>query len=98
MLRLGSLLPALDTPADAGRLARSLRRHGSCLSRALAVAARTPAADVVFAVEPRQAAPLFAHAWVEIDGIPIDASDVAGTVIARLRGPRSKVGEMAAEK
>lgn len=93
MVRLGAWLPALHTPEDARLAARSLGRHGSCLSRALAVAARAPTADVVIGVEPRGAAPLFAHAWVEMDGAPIDPTDVAGVIIARLRGPRSTTAE-----
>lgn len=55
----------------------------------MAIAARAPTADVVIGVEPRGSAPLFAHAWVEMNGAPIDPADVAGRVIARLRGPRS---------
>jgi hypothetical protein len=48
-----------------------------------------PAADVAIGVAPRKDAPLFAHAWVEMNGVPIDPADVAGAVIARLHGPRS---------
>jgi hypothetical protein len=89
LLRIGAHLEPIDTVDEARLVLRALLRHGTCLSRALAVAARTPTADVVIGVEPRKDAPLFAHAWVEMDGAPIDPSDVAGTVIARLRGPRS---------
>lgn len=89
MVRVGSWFRTLHTPEDARRAARSLGRHGSCLSRALAVAARAPTADVVIGVQPRQAAPLFAHAWIEMNGAPIDPAEVAGVAIARLRGPRS---------
>lgn len=89
MLRLGAWLPPLGSADEARRVARSLAGRGSCLSRALAVAARVPTADVVIGVEPRGAAPLFAHAWVEMNGAPIDPADVAGVVIARLRGPCS---------
>jgi hypothetical protein len=98
MLRVGAWLPPHLTPEEAQRAARSLGRRGSCLSRALAVAARAPAADVVIAVEPRGAAPLFAHAWVEMDGAPIDPAEVAGVVIARLRGPRSTTPDPAQER
>jgi Transglutaminase-like superfamily len=55
-----------------------------------------PSADVVIGVEPRKNAPLFAHAWVEMNGVPLDPADVAGTVIARLFGTESP-GRGAAE-
>jgi hypothetical protein len=89
MVRLGAWLPPIETPSEARRVARTLARFGTCLSRSLAIASRAPTADVVIAVSPRAHAPLSAHAWVEMDGAPIDPSDVAGTVIARLAGPRS---------
>jgi hypothetical protein len=89
LLRIGARLPPIETPAEARRASRFLARFGTCLSRSLAVAARTPTADVVIGVEPRKDAPLFAHAWLEMNGVPVDPADVAGTVIARLHGPRS---------
>ena len=89
LLRIGARLTPIDTVDEARRASRAIARHGTCLSRAVAVAARTPTADVVIGVEPRKDAPLFAHAWIEMNGSPIDPSDVAGTVIARLHGPRS---------
>jgi hypothetical protein len=89
LLRIGAHLAPIATPDEARRMSRALARHGTCLSRSLAVAARTPTADVVIGVEPRGNAPLFAHAWVEMNGAPLEPSDVAGAVIARLRGPRS---------
>jgi len=89
LVRMGALLPQLRTPAEARQAVQALRGRGTCLSRSLAVAARAPAADVVIGVAPRGHAPLMAHAWVEMDGAPLDPSDVSGTVIARLRGPRS---------
>ena len=89
LLRVGAHLAPIDTPDEARRAWRAVARHGTCLSRALAIAARTPTADVVIGVEPRKDAPLFAHAWIEMNGSPIDPSEVAGTVIARLHGPRS---------
>jgi hypothetical protein len=89
LVRIGAWLPSIQTPNEALRMARGFGHHGTCLSRSLAVAARAPTADVVIAVEPKQDAPLFAHAWVEMDGAPIDPADVAGQMIARIRGPRS---------
>src|SRR5579863_8689248 len=84
MLRLGRCFAPIENRTDALRLARTLVGHGSCLSRSLVVAARVPRGDVVIAVDPKRPGRLFAHAWVEMDGEPIDPSDVAGTVIARL--------------
>ena len=90
LLRVGHHLAPIETPKEARRVSVALARHGTCLSRALALAARTPTADVVIGVEPRKNAPLFAHAWVEMGGTPIDPADVAGDAIARLCGPRSR--------
>jgi hypothetical protein len=89
LVRVGALLPELNTPAEARRAIQALAGRGTCLSRALAIAARAPRADVVIGVTPAGHAPLLAHAWVEMDGAPIDPSEVSGAVIARLRGPRS---------
>jgi hypothetical protein len=88
LLRVGRRLPEIRTPEEAREASARLGRLGSCLSRALTVAARTPTADVVIGVAPT-ASPLFAHAWLEMSGRPVDPSDVAGAAIARLRGPRS---------
>jgi hypothetical protein len=89
LLRIGRRLPEIRTPEEARAASAKLGRLGSCLSRALTVAARAPTADVVIGVAPTGASPLFAHAWLEMSGHPVDPSDVAGAAIARLRGPRS---------
>jgi len=89
LCRAGAWLPAIDSPEAARAVARSLIRHGTCLSRSLTLAARAPSADVVIGVSPRPGAPLHAHAWIEMNGAPIDPADVSGEEIARLRGPRS---------
>jgi hypothetical protein len=85
-VRMGSFLPAIRTSEQARVALGTLSSHGTCLSRALAVAARTPSADVAIAVATDPRAPLFAHAWIEMDGAPIDPSDAVGSVIARLKG------------
>jgi hypothetical protein len=87
MQRVGWFLPSLRTPAEARAAVESLQRWGTCLSRALAVAARTPGADVVIGVQPDQGA-LRAHAWLELSGEPVDQSAPAGCEIARLPGRR----------
>lgn len=74
--------PSLDRARAA---AGTLDGTGTCLSRALTVAARLDGARVVIGVEPgRQISMLHAHAWVEIDGAPLRASDPRGEEIARL--------------
>jgi hypothetical protein len=44
-----------------------------------------PSADVVIGVMPRGGA-LLAHAWIEMNGEPLDPAQVTGAEIARLRG------------
>jgi hypothetical protein len=90
LMRVGAHLRPIETADEARRVSRVIGRFGTCLSRSLAVAARLPVAEVVIGVAPRQNAPLFAHAWVEIDGTPLDPAEVAGSVIVRLRNPRSR--------
>lgn len=70
-------------------MASMLAGHGTCLSRSLAIAARMPDAEVVIGVAPGGASPLFAHAWVEMNGTPLDPTEVAGSVIARLPARRT---------
>ena len=88
--RVGALLPALDDRAAVRRAGMRIRNRGTCLSRALAVAARAPDADVVIGLVPPSGQRLLAHVWLELGGEPIDWSDVAGDEIARLRGDRGR--------
>ena len=82
VVRAGSLLPQRRSVDAVRRAARRLRR-GTCLSRALTIAARAPGSDVVIGVgRPSE---LNAHAWVEIDGVPLAPTDPSGSEIARLR-------------
>jgi hypothetical protein len=83
--RVGAVLPQRNTHEDVRKAAEQLTR-GSCLSRALAIAARSPSADVVIGVRPEGGTGLYAHAWVEVDGKPLHPSDPGGSEIARLRG------------
>lgn len=88
VVKVGGLLPPLPGGPEAlRRAAIRLGPRGTCLSRALTMAARVPEADLVIGVLPRVGQRLFAHAWVELAGKPIDPSDVAGGEIARLRRP-----------
>jgi hypothetical protein len=81
---LGKLLPRLDSVEDARAAVSSLRPRGTCLSRSLAIAARAPRAAVVIGVDPSGEECVFAHAWLEIDGCPLEPADVAGRVIAKI--------------
>lgn len=84
---LGALLPSHHHPSDLLRARDRIGRKGTCLSRALALAARSPRAEVVIAVTPSAFGRISAHAWVELSHDPIDPSEVSGEVIARI-GPR----------
>ncbi len=82
VLRAGALLPQRRSHAAVARAARRLR-FGTCLSRAITIAARAPRSDVVIGVSAPGS--FGAHAWVEIDGVPLREDDRAGAEIARLR-------------
>jgi hypothetical protein len=84
--RIGGVLPVRDRVCDIERAATTLKGRGSCLSRALTLAARIPDADVVIGVQPRPGMRLLAHAWIERSGAAMDPSDVVGAEIARLNG------------
>jgi hypothetical protein len=86
LVRVGRRLPQRHTSEDVSHAASGLRARGTCLSRALAIAARAPRADVVIGVQPEGGEGLLAHAWVEVDGVPLDPADPMGREIARLRG------------
>lgn len=80
----GRLMPPFDTAAEARRAADALEGGGTCLSRALTVAARLRDSEVVIGVHPGMSSPLYAHAWVEFGGSPLRADDPGGREIARL--------------
>jgi hypothetical protein len=82
VLRVGGLLPQRRSTAAVRRAAKKLRR-GTCLSRALTIAARAPGSEVVIGVQPPGT--FGAHAWVELDGAPLQECDRSGAEIARLR-------------
>jgi len=88
MGNIGSVLPNHRNRFDLMRVSARIRNRGTCLSRALAVAARAPDATVAIGVTPLGAGRPFAHAWVELAGEAIDPLDVAGGVIARMRPVR----------
>ncbi len=72
---------------DAASYARALR-GGTCLSRSLAIASRIGNARVAIGAEAGVAGAsvsrFVAHAWVEVDGVPLIASEATGPAIAHL--------------
>lgn len=70
--RIGRRLPPLRGVEGARDAVLTLFPSGSCLSRAVAIAAVLPDADVVIGVDPWQSARLRAHAWLEIGGERVD--------------------------
>jgi hypothetical protein len=74
--RFARRLRPLEDLQQARRFQRALGRSGSCLSRALAVAARVPGAEVVIGVDPWGSSTTRAHAWVELDGERVDAGSI----------------------
>jgi hypothetical protein len=83
---VGRWMPRFRTVDDARAAANSLDRQGTCLSRALAVAARVEGGEVVIGVDAR--GDVIAHAWVEVEGRPLRAEDPRGGEIARLGARR----------
>ena len=83
---VGRWMPRFRTVDEAREAANSLDRQGTCLSRALAVAARLEGGEVVIGVQA--GGPVNAHAWVEVEGRPLRAADPRGGEIARLRTDR----------
>jgi hypothetical protein len=55
---------------ESARAADRLLRSGSCLSRAVTIAARLQGADIVIGIDPwhSKSAETRAHAWVELAG------------------------------
>ena len=90
LTRVGQLLPQHRDRNDVIEAAHRLQKHGTCLSRALAVAARADQAELVIGISPRTIGRPFAHAWLELSGLPIDPSDAVGVEIARLGRLRSQ--------
>jgi hypothetical protein len=86
---VGRLLPQRRTRQEVHRAASELGGRGTCLSRALAIAARAPAAEVVIGVQLEAGSRLLAHAWLEVDGVPLDPLDPSGGEIARLPAARA---------
>ncbi len=94
--RIGSRFPRLRGAEDARAAVRELSPGGSCLSRALTIAATLPGAEVVIGVDAWSAAQISAHAWLEIENVRVDTnpgSDIElPDEMARLPPLRSRTG------
>jgi hypothetical protein len=77
--RIGDRLPGLHGVEDAKAAVRALFPAGSCLSRALTIAATLPGAEVVIGVDPWSAAQVSAHAWLEIEDVRVDTTPYTGS-------------------
>ena len=80
---VGRLLPPISL-GEAMRTAQELARSGTCLTQALAVAARLPDSEVVIGSEGPGDAGFAAHAWVERDGTVIGAGGASRVELTRL--------------
>jgi hypothetical protein len=85
---VGSHVLELEGVEQARAAAECLFPRGTCLSRALAIAAALPDAEVVIGAAPEPGAVLRAHAWLEIRGTIVETTPNAGVAppeLARLR-------------
>ena len=72
--RIGIHLEAMQGPEAARAAVRELFPAGTCLSRAVTIAATLRGADVVIGFDAWSGARGSAHAWLEIDGVRVDTS------------------------
>jgi hypothetical protein len=72
--RIGAHLAPLHGPEAARAAVRELSPAGTCLSRAVTIAARVRGADVVIGFDAWNGARGSAHAWLEIEGVRVDTS------------------------
>jgi hypothetical protein len=87
MVRVGAMLPQRRSRDEIARASARMGTRGTCLTRALAIAARTPSAEVVVGVQSPKGDRLNAHAWIEIAGKPLEPTNESWYEIARLRVP-----------
>jgi hypothetical protein len=76
---LAARYPSIRSIEEARRVVQRMASRGTCLSRSLVVATRCPGSAVIIGVAKGRSAassdaPVapFAHAWVEINGVPVD--------------------------
>lgn len=72
---IGGFLRPFRSVEEAREANELLRGRGACLTRALAIASRTPGAEVVLGVDPRRSTHIIAHAWIELAGVAIGAQE-----------------------
>ncbi len=87
----GRFTPRLneDTARDA---LHALDGRGTCLTRALAVAARLDGGQIAIGVRYASGSALRAHAWVVSNGVPLRAGDPDGDIIALLDPTTASAG------
>jgi hypothetical protein len=76
--RIARAFPPLDGVDDARAAVRELFPSGSCLSRAVTIAATLPGAEVVIGVDPWRTAQVTAHAWLQIGHVNVDTNPGTG--------------------
>ena len=72
--RVGSRVAKLHGPEEARAAVRELFPAGTCLSRAVTIAATLRGADVVIGFDAWSGGRGSAHAWLEIEGVRVDTS------------------------
>jgi hypothetical protein len=72
--RIARYLEPLVGADEALAAVEALLPSGSCLSRAMTVAAAMPGAQIVVGVDRWTGVEAFAHAWLEIEALRVDAS------------------------
>jgi hypothetical protein len=72
--RIARRFPPLRGVESARDAVRTLSPSGSCLSRAMTIAAALPGSEVVIGVDAWSAARIAAHAWLEIEGACVDTN------------------------
>lgn len=94
-MRVARVFPKIDD-VEGRKIADALASHGTCLSRAVTVASRLVGAEIVIGVgqgiPTDRDTPFAAHAWVELEGVPLRAIDVGEGQIVRYRAdePRAR--------
>jgi hypothetical protein len=76
--RIGSRFPCLQGIDDARAAVHELFPTGSCLSRALTIAATLPDAEVVIGVNAPEELRVTAHAWLEVNSVCVDTTPGPG--------------------
>ena len=97
LARVARPLPELRSVDEVREALDRLGKRGTCLSRALTVGAMAPASELIIGVG-RGPLSVGAHAWLEVDGIPLLAGGDASNEIARLSHPRAPRGTRGASE